>query len=251
MAIFGVHIDTQLLEDVEFRQTLDGLVQIKTSPLLPAPDCTHRFFRLFSSDEYLGDLVTMSLNDLHFSAYLFTRQPGDRWTIRFYTVDKLGMHSRKAACNPVRGPHIKSVDLQHLSEVRMTDGCRNRLEILRKGSNGKEAIALEIYSPSDDIAAALFDRIHGLLERIKTLTFNELEEQARINRSTILFVIAACRIILEISSSYHNNMIVWYVHVDGCWKGDGTSRTQVLTISTDACWINPTQCLEIHVVHLP
>jgi hypothetical protein len=178
----AVHIDTQLLGDQEYRHTLDGIVQVKTSPLLPAPDCMQRLFRVFSSEEALTDLVTMSVNDLHFSAYLFTRQPGHRWNMRFYTVDKLGIHSRKSEGNPVRGPHIHSVDLRGISGVRVVGGSKNRAELTGHGSGGQETVVLEICAPSDDIAATLFERIEGLMERVQTQSAETLDEQAKINR---------------------------------------------------------------------
>ena len=174
----AVHIDTRMLGDAEYKQTLEGVVQMKSSPLLPPPDCTQSLYRAMSSADALSDLASMGVSEDYFGAYLYSRGPGGSWKLRYFTIDRLGFHSRKAVSNPIRGPHIKSVDMRGVSRVSMCRPAKNVFQL----SDSKGEVVMELSAPTDDICSTAFERMEALVLKLKSLSAEEIEEQGRINK---------------------------------------------------------------------
>ena len=175
------HVDP-LLVDEQDTQVLDGLVYMKTTPLLPAPSCIQHMHRLIASKCVLTELSTMAVHDEHVSSYLYCKVGGGMWELRYFTLDRYGFHSRKARSSLIRGPHITLVSMKDVTSTRYAEGSQNAFHILKKRSDGSEEVYMEVYAPTIDICTTIFPRIRVMVEKIKHVTSGNVEEQERINR---------------------------------------------------------------------
>ena len=130
---------------------------------------------------------TMTLAPKSVSAYLYYRESIcgiSYWSLRYYTVDNLGFHSRKAKTSPVRGPHVALTDISDVISIDITNKEAGFFLLLKKGGE-----KVEFCAPSEDIMTTLITRLNSQLEIIRQKTVYEREEFVRTSRYVTLGIV--------------------------------------------------------------
>lgn len=154
---------------------MDGIVNIVTTPIHKNRNCCARN-KTDKRDEY----VTMAMSPKHLSAYLqrcdtFYGLPV--WNYRYYTVDYLGFHSRKALSSPIRGPHIEKIDNNDVLSVDITDKDNGQFQLLRRGGE-----KLLFRASSVEIMTFFVARLEAYIDKMRQKSQYERDAFVRTSR---------------------------------------------------------------------
>lgn len=156
-------------------EATEGVVNIVTTPIKSGWCCV---VNKASTTEY----CTMALAPKHLSAYLELRQSSYgvlSWDRRYYTIDYLGFHSRKALTSPIRGEHIAYIDISDVISVEITNKEEGLFHLLKKGGD-----KVEFCSPSVDVLTTVVKRLEAHLDTIRQKSAYERDEFVRTSRSS-------------------------------------------------------------------
>jgi Ca2+/Na+ antiporter len=167
------------LPNLEDDDGLEGLVNIVTTPIRPPSACAQRCRGAGGRGGLKQELNTMAMAPKHLSAYLHRQGPAcgglfTTWTARYYTIDYLGFHSRKALSSPARGPHIDYTDLSDVISIDVTDKEGGCFQLLRRG--GEKVVFL---APSVDILTSVVSRVEACMESLRHKTAYQRDEFVR------------------------------------------------------------------------
>ena len=154
-------------------EAAEGVVNIVTTPIKLGWGC-------LLSKACKNEYCTMALAPKHLSAYLELRQSKygiQSWDRRYYTIDYLGFHSRKALTSPSRGEHIAYIDISDVISVDITSKEEGLFRLLKRGGE-----KVELCAPSIDIMTTVVARLEAHLDTIRKKSAYERDEFVRTSR---------------------------------------------------------------------
>jgi hypothetical protein len=175
--------------------------QSKAGVIGPAAGGYHSCLRLLGSEASEGELGTMEISPASLSGYLFLKSCFynmqccpvlKSWRLRYFTLDRHGLHSRKTRESARRGPQTELIDLQSCRGVEVTDRARGLFVVHRappspspsssscsSSSSGGDERPYEFAATSLELLDEAVSRLESLIREAQT---RSSEQQLQFNR---------------------------------------------------------------------
>jgi hypothetical protein len=158
----------------------------KAGMIGPAAGGYHSCLRLIGSEANVDELGTMEISAKSLSGYLYLKSSFynmtccpvlKSWRLRYFTVDRHGLHSRKDRDSSRKGPQIEMIDLQTCHDVEIIDRSRGLFMIHRSGSSDERPY--EFAATSLELLDEMVTRLTALIHEAQT---RSTEQQLQFNR---------------------------------------------------------------------
>ena len=172
------------VDDVE---SPDSVTRVSKAGMIgPATTTYHSCLRVLGTEAKEDELGTMEISPNSLSGYLFLKSNFynmkccpvlKSWRLRYFTIDKYGLHSRKFKSGARKGPQIEMIDLHSCHDIEITDRAQGLFVIHRSSSS--EERPYEFAATSLELLDEAVSRLKSLIEEAKTRTH---DEQLQFNR---------------------------------------------------------------------
>ena len=152
----------------------------------PAASGYHSCLRLVGSEANEDELGTMEISELSLSGFLFLKSSFynmkccpvlKSWRLRYFTIDRHGLHSRKIRESSLKGPQIEMIDLQTCQDVEITDRTRGLFVVHRL--SGTEERPYEFAATSLELLDEVVRRLSVLIQEAQA---RSSEQKLQFNR---------------------------------------------------------------------